>query len=97
MPLIATQDPLLLGRYKVDEQTPTLSDSALSAMVDDYVATAKLAAEVGFDFVDVKQCHRYLLGELLGARNRDGRYGGSYENRDLRQRFSRRFATRCRA
>ena len=37
--------------------------------------------EVGFDFVDVKQCHRYLLNELLGARNRPGRYGGSYENR----------------
>lgn len=81
LPLIATHDPLLLGRYKVDEMTPTLSDSGLSAMIDDYVATARLAAEVGFDFVDVKQCHRYLLGELLGARNRDGRYGGSYENR----------------
>ena len=36
---------------------------------------------VGFDFVDVKQCHRYLLSELLGARNRPGPYGGSYENR----------------
>ena len=81
LPLIATHDPLLLGRYKVDAQTPTLSDSALSAMIDDYVQTAKLAADVGFDFVDVKQCHRYLLGELLGARNRDGRYGGNYENR----------------
>ena len=81
LPLIATHDPLLVGRYKVDDTTPTLSDSALSAMIDDYVQAAKLAAEVGFDFVDVKQCHRYLLGELLGARNRDGRYGGSYENR----------------
>ena len=37
--------------------------------------------EVGFDFVDVKQCHRYLLNELLGARNRPGPYGGSFENR----------------
>ena len=32
------------------------------------VRAAKLAVEVGFDFVDVKQCHRYLLNELLGAR-----------------------------
>jgi NADPH2 dehydrogenase len=37
--------------------------------------------EVGFDFIDVKQCHRYLLNELLGARNRPGPYGGSFENR----------------
>jgi 2,4-dienoyl-CoA reductase-like NADH-dependent reductase (Old Yellow Enzyme family) len=36
---------------------------------------------VGFDFVDIKQCHRYLLNELLGARNRPGPYGGSFENR----------------
>jgi 2,4-dienoyl-CoA reductase-like NADH-dependent reductase (Old Yellow Enzyme family) len=36
---------------------------------------------VGFDFLDVKQCHRYLLNELLGARNRPGPYGGSFENR----------------
>jgi 2,4-dienoyl-CoA reductase-like NADH-dependent reductase (Old Yellow Enzyme family) len=45
------------------------------------VAAAKLAVAVGFDFVDIKQCHRYLLNELLGARNRPGPYGGSFENR----------------
>ena len=49
--------------------------------MDHYVAAAKLAVEVGFDFLDVKQCHRYLLNELLGARNRPGPYGGSFENR----------------
>jgi NADPH2 dehydrogenase len=49
--------------------------------VDHYVAAARLAKAVGFDFVDVKQCHRYLLCELLGARNRPGPFGGSYENR----------------
>jgi 2,4-dienoyl-CoA reductase-like NADH-dependent reductase (Old Yellow Enzyme family) len=32
-------------------------------------------------FVDVKQCHRYLLSELLAARTRPGPYGGSFENR----------------
>ncbi|MCQ8780180.1 hypothetical protein NQU49_26650, partial [Escherichia coli] len=41
----------------------------------------KLAVAAGFDFLDVKQCHRYLLSELLGARNRPGPYGGSFENR----------------
>jgi 2,4-dienoyl-CoA reductase-like NADH-dependent reductase (Old Yellow Enzyme family) len=80
-PIIATHDPLLVGRYKVTADTPLASDDELKALVDAYVASAKLAVEVGFDFLDVKQCHRYLLNELLGARNRPGPYGGSYENR----------------
>ncbi|QDU22260.1 oxidoreductase [Urbifossiella limnaea] len=80
-PLIATHDPLLVGRYKVAADTPLLTDDDLKRLVDDYVAAAKLAVAVGFDFLDVKQCHRYLLSELLGARNRPGPYGGSFENR----------------
>lgn len=80
-PIIATHDPLLVGRYKVTADTPLISDDELKRMVDHYVAAAKLAVEVGFDFIDVKQCHRYLLNELLGARNRPGPYGGCFENR----------------
>ena len=45
------------------------------------MTAAKLTRAVGFDFIDIKQCHRYLLNELLGARNRPGPYGGSFENR----------------
>lgn len=78
-PIIATDDPLLAPRTKPDAHFVT--DDELDRLVDDYVTTAKLARQVGFDFVDVKQCHRYLLNELLGARNRPGKYGGSYENR----------------
>src|SRR5207302_788961 len=77
---IAPPDPLLVGRYKVTADTPLVTDDELKRLPEQYAATAKLAAEVGFDFVDVKQCHRYLLNELLGARNRPGPYGGSYEN-----------------
>ncbi|MBA4189534.1 MAG: NADH:flavin oxidoreductase [Planctomycetaceae bacterium] len=80
-PIIATHDPLLVGRYKVTADTPLVTDDELKRLVDAYVVTAKLAVEVGFDFLDVKQCHRYLLNELLGARNRPGPFGGSYENR----------------
>ena len=80
-PLVVEDDPLLRGRYKVTAETPLATDDELARLVEDYVHAAKLAAAVGFDFVDVKQCHRYLLSELLGARNRPGRYGGSYENR----------------
>ncbi|MBO0699822.1 MAG: NADH:flavin oxidoreductase, partial [Zavarzinella sp.] len=88
-PVIATHDPILDPRTVVDKASgrkvtpdyPLISDDELKRLVDHYVATARLAKAVGFDFVDVKQCHRYLLNELLGARNRPGPFGGSYENR----------------
>ena len=80
-PLVAVHDPLLFGRYKVEADTPLATDDELARLVDEYVTAAKLAAAVGFDFVDIKQCHRYLLSELLGARTRPGKYGGSFENR----------------
>src|SRR5262249_24953236 len=35
----------------------------------------------GYRFVDFKHCHGYLGHELLSARSRPGRYGGSFENR----------------
>jgi NADPH2 dehydrogenase len=60
---------------------PLLSDDELEALGQRYVEAAVLAAGIGFDFVDIKQCHTYLLNELLAARNRPGRYGGPFENR----------------
>ena len=53
----------------------------LKRLVDHYVAAARIAHRVGFQFVDVKQCHRYLLSELLAAKTRPGPFGGSLENR----------------
>ncbi len=66
---------------KIPSDYPVLSDSELERLEDHFVAAAARAYKVGFDFVDIKQCHTYLLNELLGARNRPGRYGGSFENR----------------
>ena len=65
----------------LDENTPLLSDDDLKRIEDQYVVAAKLAANIGFHFVDIKQCHRYLLSELLAAKSRPGEYGGSLENR----------------
>jgi 2,4-dienoyl-CoA reductase-like NADH-dependent reductase (Old Yellow Enzyme family) len=51
--------------------------------VDDYVRSALLAREVGFDAVEIMACHGYLLNQFLSAninRRRD-EYGGSLENR----------------
>jgi 2,4-dienoyl-CoA reductase-like NADH-dependent reductase (Old Yellow Enzyme family) len=80
-PILAAHDPLLVGRYRATAATPLISDDDLQRLVDAYVAAARRAMQAGFDFLDVKQCHRYLLSELLGARNRPGLYGGSFENR----------------
>lgn len=87
-PLIATHDPILDPRTKdkssgkiVDATYPLLSDDDLKRIEDQYVTAARLAAQVGCDFIDLKQCHRYLLSELLAAKNRPGEYGGSLENR----------------
>ena len=40
-----------------------------------------MAQELDFDFVDVKHCHGYLGHEFLSAHTREGKYGGSFENR----------------
>jgi 2,4-dienoyl-CoA reductase-like NADH-dependent reductase (Old Yellow Enzyme family) len=78
-PKTACVNPVLDRRFK---GTPhVLTDEELDRLVDDFVEAAKRADACGFDFVDVKQCHGYLGHELLGARNREGRYGGSAENR----------------
>jgi 2,4-dienoyl-CoA reductase-like NADH-dependent reductase (Old Yellow Enzyme family) len=95
LPLIACRDAALDPRTRgVDANSPLVDDSYLARLVDHYVAAAKLAGKAGFQFVDIKQCHRYLLNELLGARSRPGRYGGSYENRT---RLAREIVTAIRA
>jgi 2,4-dienoyl-CoA reductase (NADPH2) len=58
-----------------------VTDDYLDGLVPHFVTAAKMAMEVGFDAVDVKACHGYLLNELLAAHTREGRYGGSFENR----------------
>jgi 2,4-dienoyl-CoA reductase-like NADH-dependent reductase (Old Yellow Enzyme family) len=88
-PLLACHDPVLDPRTVADKSTgrcvdiehSLLDDDYLRRLVDAYVAAAKLAHRIGFQFVDVKQCHRYLLSELLSVRSRPGPFGGSLENR----------------
>ena len=78
---LAVHDPILDPRLGIDDAHPLLSDDYLHRLVDHYVAAAKLAHQAGFQFVDVKQCHRYLLSELLAATTRPGPFGGPMENR----------------
>ena len=79
--LIAVHDPILDALTSIDTSYPLVDDDYLKRLVDHYVRAAKIAHKVGYQFVDVKQCHRYLLSELLAARTRPGPYGGSLENR----------------
>jgi NADPH2 dehydrogenase len=88
-PLLATHDPVLDGRTIMDKATgraadasdALLSDEYLAGLVEHYVRAALIVYGAGYQFVDIKQCHRYLLSELLAATNRPGPYGGSFENR----------------
>src|SRR4051812_12775418 len=71
-PRIAYHHPLLDAKFKIDpnDQSIVWTDAELDRLVDDYVAAARLAYEVGFQFVDIKACHGYLLHEFLSARHR---------------------------
>ncbi len=80
-PLIAHHS--IIDPYSsVTPDTPLLTDDYLDALQDAYVRAALLAREAGFDAVDIKSCHRYLLSELLASFTRENsRYGDSFENR----------------
>ncbi|MHC4717847.1 MAG: oxidoreductase, partial [Planctomycetota bacterium] len=81
-PIIAHHSRVLDPLTGVGADHPLIADAELDALQDSYVRAAKLAAEVGFDGVDVKACHRYLISELLASHTRaDSRYGGDYEGR----------------
>ena len=81
MPQVAYRHPLLDPRVGVSTDTAVFTDAQLDALADDYVVAAACARDAGFDFVDVKHCHGYLLHELLSARTRAGNYGGDLEHR----------------
>lgn len=80
-PMIPQHDPILDGRCGVNDHTPLVTDEYLDRLTDRYVESARLAKAAGFDGVDIKACHRYLISELLASHTRKGKYGGSFENR----------------
>ncbi len=79
--IIGVHEEELDRRAKVDPSKPVVTDAQLAKLEDDLVKGAKLAQQAGFNAVDIKSCHRYLTNEILGAHDRTGLYGGSYENR----------------
>ncbi len=91
-PLTAYVHPHLDRRFPAGVRL--LTDDDLDRLVERFIEAARLAWDAGFAFVDVKHCHGYLGHELLSARQRPGRYGGSLENRT---RFLRAIAEGVRA
>ncbi|QEG33760.1 oxidoreductase [Bythopirellula goksoeyrii] len=82
-PRIAYHHPLLDNKFGTDFEDDSIvwKDDELENLIDSYVAAARLAHEVGYQFVDIKACHGYLLHEFLSARRRPGKFGGDLEGR----------------
>ena len=93
-PIIAHHSPLLDPQHQLPPDYPLITDAELERLEDRYVEAARCAQRAGFDAVDIKACHRYLVSELLASHTRPGRYGGSFENRS---RFLRNVVARIRA
>lgn len=72
-PIFEKDNPISADRIVTDEYLDRVGEALVNGSI--------LAEKAGFDGVDIKCCHRYLNSELLSAYNRNGRYGGSLENR----------------
>ena len=80
-PRILYHHPILDRRAGLPSDFPLLTDGEISEIIKRFHSAAKMAWELGFDFVDIKHCHGYLGHEFLSAHTREGKYGGSFENR----------------
>ena len=80
-PRILYHHPILDAKFGIAPDSACLTDSEIDDLIADFVRAAQRAREAGYAFVDIKHCHGYLGHEFLSAVSRDGRYGGSFENR----------------
>ena len=83
---VAYDHPLLARKFG---PAHVVADDEIPGIVRAFADAARVASEAGFDFVDLKHAHGYLLHEFLTAHDRPGPYGGSFENRT---RLSREIA-----
>ncbi len=94
-PIIAHHSPYLDPTHQLPPDYPLITDDELERLEDAYVEAARCAQQAGFDGVDVKACHRYLVSELHASFTRENsRYGGAaFENRS---RFFRNVVAKIR-
>ena len=80
-PSILYRHPFLDKRLGLSADYPLLADGEIRGIIEAFHRSARIAREVGYDFVDVKHCHGYLGHEFLSAHTREGDYGGGFANR----------------
>jgi NADPH2 dehydrogenase len=80
-PRIAYHHPLLDEKFGIrpDDKSVVWTDDELERLIEAYVVAAGVARDLGFQFVDIKACHGYLIHEFLSARTRPGRFGGDFD------------------
>ncbi len=76
-PIIAYSSPY----FKETGDEHVITDDELEKLEEDFEQAAYLAYKAGFDGVDIKSCHKYLMSELLAGFTRKGRYGETFEGR----------------
>ena len=84
----AYSHPLLDKKFGNDASN-VVTDEEVKNIIQHFIKAAVIAQNAGFDFVDIKHAHGYLGHEFLSAYDRQGPYGGSFENRT---RFFREIA-----
>ncbi|MCY4464920.1 MAG: NADH:flavin oxidoreductase [Chloroflexi bacterium] len=80
-PLVLYRHPVLDAKFQVEDDSCVMSDADIEQLIEDFGQAAVLAQQAGYDFVDIKHCHGYLGHEFLSAVDRDGKYGGGFDNR----------------
>lgn len=78
-PHVAVYNPFLDEKR---ENLHILSDKELDRLQENFVEAAFLARRAGFDAVDIKACHGYLVNDLLASFGRqNSKYGGFFKKR----------------
>ncbi|MDA9777615.1 NADH:flavin oxidoreductase [Rubripirellula sp.] len=75
------RNKVLDRRLGITDDAGFFSDEQLKSLVDEFIRASVQAEKIGFQFVDIKHCHGYLGHELLSGFDREGDFGGSFENR----------------
>jgi len=86
-PKILYRHPILDRTGNIPPDHPVVTDDWIEELIEAFIAAAQMAADAGFDLVDIQHCHGHLGHEFLSAHTRPGPFGGSFENRT---RFLRR-------